>query len=64
MSLGEHKENNEHFGLKGTKRNHDACTTYEELVGKLSNSVTSVGHAPTSSMMQFLHINAGKIVLR
>ena len=55
MSLGEHKENNEHFGLKGTKRNHDACTTYEELV---------VGHAPTSSMMQFLHINAGKIVLQ
>ena len=64
MSLGEHKENNEHFGLKGTKRNHDACTTNEELVGKLSNSVTSVGHAPTSSMMQFLHINAGKIVLQ
>ena len=39
MSLGEHDENNEYFGLKG---HNDTCTTNEELVGKLSNSVTSM----------------------
>ena len=59
MSLGEHNENIEHFGLKGHQM--ELWYMYNKrrtcrLTIKLSD--INVGHAPTSSMVQLLYINA------